>query len=179
MPLDYQLLSMSELRNRPGEILDRVADNGEAFIIERNGHRKACLVPLSVFLPDIPPVRIANEIQELVNHNEEPRTTITENHELVFRFPHKLADDTSIEVTVLLPHGYPNNCPRVYANTISMESPHRWADGALCVYGVMTAWNPGKGTILTTLNLARRWLRHYDVWRQTSTWPKPEGLNDE
>ena len=46
MPLDFSLLSMTELRNRPGEILDRVADKGEAFIIERSGQRKACLVPL-------------------------------------------------------------------------------------------------------------------------------------
>ena len=55
MPLDFALLSMTELRNRPGEILDRVADKGEVFIIERNGQRKACLVPLSILLPDIPP----------------------------------------------------------------------------------------------------------------------------
>ena len=46
MLLDFGLLSMTELRNRPGEILDRVVDSGEAFIIERNGSRKACLVPL-------------------------------------------------------------------------------------------------------------------------------------
>ena len=58
MPQDFELLSMTELRNRPGEILDRVADGGEAFIIERNGSRKACLVPLSVFFPDVPPARI-------------------------------------------------------------------------------------------------------------------------
>jgi prevent-host-death family protein len=179
MPLDFGLLSMTELRNRPGEILDRVADSGEAFIIERNGQRKACLVPLSVFFPDISPARIADEIKELTDHGEEPRTTITEERELAFRFPHKLADATAIDITILLPHGYPHSCPRVYATAISQESPHRWADGALCVYGVMTGWNPGKHTVFSTLKLAREWLRHYDGWRQTGEWPKPEGAGDE
>ena len=57
---------MTELRNRPGEILDRVAETGEAFIIERNGARKACLVPLSVFFPDVSPVReSARRFEEL------------------------------------------------------------------------------------------------------------------
>ena len=70
MPQDFELLSMTELRNRPGEILDRVADAGEAFIIERNGSRKACLVPLSVFFPDVPPARIGEEIEELEKHEE-------------------------------------------------------------------------------------------------------------
>ena len=65
MPYDFGLLSMTELRNGPGEILDRVAQKGESFIIERNGRRTACLVPLSVFFPDIAPTRIADEIKEL------------------------------------------------------------------------------------------------------------------
>ena len=120
MPLDFGLLSMTELRNRPGEVLDRVADDGAAFIIERNGRQKACLVPLSAFFPDIQPTRIADEIEELVQHGEEPRTTFTEARELAFRFPCRLADDTSIEATIFLPHGYPNNCPRVY------QSGARW-----------------------------------------------------
>ena len=89
MPLDFGLLSMTELRTRPGEILDRVADKGEAFIIERNGQRKACLVPLSVLLPDIPPARIADEIQLLVEQGEKPSTSFTEDKELAFRFPEK------------------------------------------------------------------------------------------
>ena len=94
MPLDFGLLSMTELRNRPGEVLDRVADDGAAFIIERNGRQKACLVPLSAFFPDIQPSRIADEIEELVQHGEEPRTTFTQDRELAFRFPCRLADDT-------------------------------------------------------------------------------------
>lgn len=179
MPLDFGLLSMTELRTRPGEILDRVADGGEAFIIERSGLRKACLVPLSVFLPDVSPARIADEIQVLVGHSEEPRTTFTENRELVFRFPYKMADETSVELAIVLPHGYPHNCPRVYANSIGESAPHRWADGALCLYGVMAGWNPGKHTVFSTLQLARQWLQHYEIWRRVGQWPTQEGLPNE
>jgi prevent-host-death family protein len=179
MPQDFGLLSMTELRNRPGEILDRVADAGEAFIIERNGSRKACLVPLSVFFPDVPPARIGEEIEELEKHDEKPRTTITEKRELAFRFPLKLADETPVELMIVLPHGYPHSCPRVYANSISENSPHRWKDGALCLYGVMSGWNPGKHTVFSTLKLAQRWLRHHDDWRQTGQWPKEERVTDE
>jgi len=179
MPLDFGLLSMTELRTRPGEILDRVADGGEAFIIERNGQRKACLVPLSVFLPDIAPARIAHEIQELVRHGEEHSTTFTAGRELSFRFACKLSDGASVELEVLLPHGYPHNCPRVYASGVAEGSPHRWADGALCLYGVMSGWNPGKQTVFSTLNLARQWLQRYDTWRKVGRWPKQEELQDE
>jgi prevent-host-death family protein len=179
MPLDFGLLSMTELRTRPGEVLDRVADKGEAFIIERNGQRKACLVPLSVFLPDISPTRIAEEIEQLVEKGEEPSTSFTESKELAFRFPTKLEDGTSTDITVVLPHGYPNNCPRIYVNAIGEGSPHRWADGALCLYGVMTGWNPGKHTVFSTLELARQWLRNYQTWRKSGQWPPQEELQNE
>lgn len=175
MPLNFELLSMTELRTRPGEILDRVADKGEAFIVERNGQRKACLVPLSVLLPDISPARIADEIQQLVAQGEKPSTSFTEEKELTFRFPSKLEDGTSAEISIVLPHGYPNNCPRVYCNAVRESAPHRWADGALCVYGVMTGWNPGKHTVFSTLKLARRWLRNYVTWLTSGEWPQQEG----
>jgi antitoxin (DNA-binding transcriptional repressor) of toxin-antitoxin stability system len=170
---------MTELRTRPGDILDRVADGGESFIIERNGQRRACLVPLSVFAPDISPSRIADEIKLLVDHGEEPRTTFTEGRELTFRFHSTLADGTPIETRILLPHGYPNNCPRAYATPIGDDAPHRWADGALCLYGVMTGWNPGKHTVFSTLRLARQWLQHYDTWRQGGHWPMQDGPPNE
>jgi prevent-host-death family protein len=176
---DFSLLTMTELRERPGEILDRVADDGDAFIIERNGKRKACLVPLSVFFPDIPPSRIGDEIVELKNNGEAPRTRITDERELVFRFPQKLADGREVDLEIVLPHGYPNACPKTYAKAVVENAPHRWSDGALCLYGVMTSWNPGKHTILSTLKLGRLWLQHYDTWRQTGTWPKEEGTTNE
>jgi prevent-host-death family protein len=176
---DFSLLSMTELRERPGEILDRVADGGNAFIIERNGKRKACLVPLSIFFPDIPPARIGDEIAELSSNGEAPRTSINNERELVFRFPHKLADSTEVDLEIILPHGYPNACPKTYVKAIVESAPHRWGDGALCLYGVTTAWNPGKHTILSTLKLGRLWLQHYEAWRKTGTWPNEEGTTNE
>ena len=172
MPQNFSLLSMTELRTRPGEILDRVADGGEAFIIERNGQQKACLVPLSVFVPDVSPARLAAELDELLRNGEQPRTSFTETREVAFRFVDRLTDNTPIETTILLPHGYPNNCPRVYVSPVSTDAPHRWSDGALCLYGVMSGWNPGKHTVFSTLQLARRWLTHYEAWRQSGKWPK-------
>jgi hypothetical protein len=179
MPLDFGLLSMTELRSRPGEILDRVADAGEAFIIERSGQRKACLVPLSTFLPDISPTRIADEIQELVKHGEESWTTFTEEHELAFQFTHRLEGGPKVELQIVLSHRYPHTCPRVYASAIDVGVPHRWADGALCLYGVMTGWNPGKHTVYSTLKLARQWLCKYEIWRKVGQWPTQEGVINE
>ncbi|HTV75060.1 MAG TPA: type II toxin-antitoxin system prevent-host-death family antitoxin [Candidatus Acidoferrales bacterium] len=170
--MDFAVLSMTELRTRPGEILDRVAD-GEAFVIERSGQRKACLVPLSVFFPDISPSRISAEIAELNEHGERPRITVTEQLELAVRLRARRDDLSSTEITIVLPHRYPSTCPRVYADIEAGEVPHRWADGALCLYGVMTGWNPGKHTVLSTLALARRWLEGYDQWRNAGQWPSP------
>jgi prevent-host-death family protein len=178
-PQDFGLLSMTELRERPGEVLDRVADDGEAFIIERNGKRKACLVPLSVFFPDIPPSRIGDEIAELSEHGEVPRTSITKDRELVFRFPQKLADDSEVILEIVLPHGYPSTCPRTYVKEIEGQAPHRWSDGALCLYGVSVAWNPGENSILSTLALGRNWLRNYGTWRETGKWPKEGAAPNE
>lgn len=174
MPLDFGLLSMTELRNAPGEILDRVADGGEAFIIERSGQRKACLVPLSVFLPDISPSRIAAEFQELFERGEQRKTSFTDDRELAIRVGSDPADSSAIELTIVLPHGYPNSCPRVYANLNESDVPHRWHDGALCLYGVMAGWNPGKHTVFTTLTLARQWLQHYNAWCESGSWPRHE-----
>ncbi|SRR5260221_13947821 len=160
--LDFQLLSMTELRTRPGEILDRVADQGQAFLIERNGQRKACLVPLSVFLPDISPTRIADEIQELESNGERPQATVTPEREIAFQFRHGV-ERHPYDITVVLPHGYPNSCPRIYATPLDERAPHRWADGALCTFGVMSSWNPGKHTAAYALALAQRWLTGYEA----------------
>ena len=96
---------MTEPREQPGEILDRVADEGKAFIIERSGKRKACLVLLSIFFRDIAPARIGAEMVELTENGESPRTSITRDRELVFRFPQKLSDKTEVELEIVLPHG--------------------------------------------------------------------------
>jgi len=182
-PLDFSLLSMTDLRNRPGEIFDRVANDGEAFIIEKGGKRKACLVPLSVFFPDVSPARIAYEIEQLAKNGEKSRVEITKNEitqkrELTIRSKQDLRGGHSVEVEVVLPNGYPNACPRVYAKPVRQDAPHRWKDGALCLYGVLSGWNPGQHSVLSTLKLARQWLQHYEVWEETGRWPKPQGVSD-
>ena len=179
MPYDFSLLSMSNLRNAPGEILDRVAEQGEAFIIERSGSRKACLVPLSAFLPDISPTRIAADLQELEEHEERPRTSVTDTRELLIRLDGNVGGDKDIEVRIVLPHGYPSTCPRVYATLFDDDAPHRWKDGALCLYGVMSGWNPGKHTALSTLLLARVWLQKYMAWRETGEWSQEIATKNE
>jgi len=176
MTIDFTSLPMTELRNRPGEILDRVANGGESFVIERNGHQKACLVPLSVFLPDISSSRIARELEEFEKAGESSRTTVTLEREIAFTI-RRPEDRDGYDITIVLPHGYPNACPRVYVDPIEPNSPHRFADGALCIFGVMSSWNPGKHTALIALKYARHWLQHYEMWRQDGAWPQP-GASD-
>ena len=173
MHINFSVLPMTELRTRPGEILDRVADHGEAFLIERNGQRKACLVPLGVFLPDIAPERIADEIQELEKNGEQPRTTVTQEREIAFLFP-RIDKRDAYDITIVLPHTYPNACPKIFVDDLDSGAPHRWADGALCVFGVMSSWNPGKHTAAFALELARRWILRYESWKKTGEWPNPE-----
>ena len=179
MPLDFSLLSMTELRNRPGEILDRVADKGEAFIIERSGQRKACWCrcrfSFPTFLPPESPTRLSSSSSRA--SSRQPVSRMARNWR--FRFPEKLDDGASAELTIVLPHGYPNNCPRVYAGAVGEGAPHRWADGALCLYGVMIGWNPGKHTVFSTLKLARQWLRNYENWRKSGQWPQQEASPNE
>ena len=172
MAIDFTPLSMTELRNRPGEILDRVAHHGECFVVERHGRRKACLVPLSVFLPDISPTRIAEELEQLEQAGESPRTTVTSEQEIAFRVPHR-GDHHSYDITVVLPHNYPNVCPRIYADPIEPAAPHRFADGALCIFGVMASWKPSKHTVCFAIENAHQWLKHYELWRIHGEWPKP------
>lgn len=169
MPLNFQPLSMMELRSAPGEVLDRVAQKREAFIVERNGHQMACLVPLSVFMPDIQPARLAREFERLQAQSEEHTTSITEERELDLHF-HGEGPDQGITLTVRLPHGYPSACPKVYAHPISDHCPHLWQDGSLCLFGVMELWNPGRHDVLYVLRLARRWLSHFEEWRRTGAW---------
>src|SRR5882757_9833147 len=75
LKVDFKTLKMMELRSSPGEVLDRVARDGEVFIVERNGQPKACLVPVSFLLPDISPDRIAKELSKLDNSRENYRLT--------------------------------------------------------------------------------------------------------
>lgn len=172
--IDFKPISMMELRSSPGEILDRVSDNNEAFIIEKSGRQKACLVPISFFFPDIPKGRLSDELQSLQQEGKEHSgISFSKLNEIELKFKEPV-EDTVFEVRIVLPHGYPSSAPRVYASPIEEKSPHRWAaDGSLCIFGVDAVWNPGIGNVATVLSLARQWLSHYLTWAKTGNWPAP------
>ena len=150
MPVNFKTLSMMDLRSKPGEVLDDVARSGQAYVIERNG------------------------LDKLSSAQEPYRMAITDVHEiqLIFR---DLSDTAEIDVTVTLPHGYPNKAPIVSAEPIDEGCPHRWQDGSLCIYGAMAIWNPGEHDMLHVLKLCRRWIAHYLAWQQTGEWPRNGG----
>jgi hypothetical protein len=169
MPLDFRSLSMMELRASPGEVLDRVAQKGDAFIVERSGHRMACLVPMSAFMPDIQPTRIAREFEVLHAQGETHSTSITDSRELQFVFREEV-DGQPRRLTIHLPHGYPSACPKVFVEPFPDDCPHRWQDGSLCIFGAMDVWNPGKHDLSDVLALARNWLQRCAHWQQTGKW---------
>ena len=171
MWIEFKSLPMMALRSRPGEVLDEVSRDGTSFVIERSGQQLACLVPISCFLPDIPPSRMTAELDRILDSNEQCRIAVSDQREiqLVFR---ELCAETRIDVTVTLPHGYPNNAPVVSAAPIEDGCPHRWPDGTLCIYGAMAVWNPGKHDVMHAVALFRRWMQHYSAWRQTREWPR-------
>lgn len=178
MAIEFKSLKMMDLRAQPGEILDRVARDGEAFMIERNGHRKACLVPVSFFVPDIPPNKISEEWEILKQKGENPKITITDDHEVKFTF-HEVVTGENILLSIILSHGYPNTTPKVHADPIATNAPHRWRDGSLCIFGTMAQWNPGKHDVYFVLKMARQWLKKYSIWSQDGQWPKETENNHE
>ncbi|MFZ3352181.1 MAG: type II toxin-antitoxin system Phd/YefM family antitoxin [Xanthobacteraceae bacterium] len=160
-----------ELRSSPGEVLDRVARDGEVFVVERNGHPKACLVPVSFLLPDIPPDRIAKELSKLDGKNENYKLTINDHKELEISSLETAAGE-DIAISIVLPHGYPNTAPRIYAEPVAPDTPKRWLDGSLSIFGVTAAWNVKTHDAAHALSLARLWLKHYAKWRKTGIWPE-------
>ena len=171
MKIEFKSLSMMGLRRRPGEVLDEVSQEGAAFLIERNGQQKACLVPISYFLPDIQPSKVTAELDRLVDSNEHYRVAISDKREFQLIFK-EFSSEPIVEVTVTLPHGYPNKAPVVSAEPIEDGCPHRWSDGTLCIYGAMAVWNPRTHDVMHAVALFRRWIQHYSVWRKTGAWPK-------
>lgn len=172
--LNFETLSMMELRSSPGEVLDRVSKEGTAFLIERNGQPKACLVPVSLFLPNISQDRINKEIDALTEIGKAPwQLTISNDKEFVAKFKEQVGRN-EYTVEIILPHGYPNAAPKVRALEVSNESPHRWGDGSLCIFGAMTTWNPGKHKMTSVLELAITWLSKYEEWRELGSWPEQE-----
>ena len=171
MHIEFKTLTMMALRSRPGEVLDEVSQKGTSFLIERKGQPKACLLPISFVLPDIHPTRVTGELDRIADSNEHCRVALSEEREiqLVFR---EFSGETQVDVTVTLPHGYPNLAPVISAAPIEDGCPHRWRDGTLCIYGAEAVWNPGKHDVMHAVALFRRWIQHYSHWRRTGTWPK-------
>src|SRR6266540_695150 len=166
LKIEFKSLTMMELRSSPGEILDRVARDGEAFIVERNGQQKACLVPISYFLPDIPPNRISKEWGQLLKKGEDPQITITDLKEIQFTFTETMTGDT-FSINIVLPHGYPNTAPKVNVSPLAENTPHRWQDGSLEIFGVMANWDAGIHDVVYVLDLSRQWLKKYSQWKKT------------
>jgi len=171
--IDFKTLAMMQLRNSPGEILDRVAKDGEVFVIERNGEPKACLVPVYFLLPDIPPDRIAREMERLDEKHDKYTLTITDKNELRIGFLETAAGE-NIVLSIVLPHGYPQAAPRVHADPLPPDTPNRWPDSSLSIFGDTIVWNGKRHDVVHALGLARQWLRRYAGWRRTGHWPEGE-----
>lgn len=174
MKVDFKTLKMMELRSSPGEVLDRVARDGEVFVVERNGQPKACLVPVSFLLPDIPPDRIAKELNKLNGKEENYKLTINDNKELEISCLETAAGE-NVVISIVLPHGYPNAAPRIYAAQVAPNAPKRWPDGSLSIFGATAVWNVKTHDASYALSLARVWLKQYAKWRKTGEWPERTG----
>jgi prevent-host-death family protein len=170
LKIDFKTLTMMELRSSPGEVLDRVARDGEVFVVERNGQPKACLVPVSFLLPDVSPERITYELGSLAEKNENYKLTITENKELEISC-HEIAGGDPVLISIVLPHGYPDSAPRIYVLPVPPNTPRRWQDGSLSIFGTTATWNAKRHDVIHALNLARAWLKQYAKWRKTGEWP--------
>lgn len=170
MKIDFKTMSMMELRSTPGEVLDRVARDGEVFIVERNGEPKACLVPVSFLLPDIPPDRLAKELKKLDEKSEKYRLAINDAKELEISFQETAAGETVV-LRIVLPHGYPDYAPRTFADPLPVTTPKRWHDQSLSIFGLTGTWNAKSNDVTHALRLARDWLRQYAKWHKSGEWP--------
>lgn len=84
-----------------------------------------------------------------------------------------------VKITVCLPWRYPRS-PRIYVEGprgCSMDSPHRYADGALCMWfprdGASRTWQPDKGPVVLVGHIIRH-LAQEEWWRRTGDWPGEE-----
>lgn len=177
MKIDFKTLKMMELRSSPGKVLDRVARDGDVFVIERNGQPKACLVPVSFLLPDVSPDRITQELSKLDEKNENYKLTINEQRELEINFREPVAGEEML-VTIVLPHGYPDSAPRMYALQVAADTPRRWHDGSLSIFGATAKWSAKSHDIIHALKLTRVWLKEYAKWRKSGHWPEGQTNHD-
>ena len=154
------------LRSSPGEIINRVARDGETYIIERNGQQLACLLPVSTFLPDIDQKRMEKDRNELAKSYPDYINGVNQDKEIYFKVKQE-----EFSIRIVMPNGYPSNCPKVFVDGIENDCPHRWKDGSLCIFGVMKSWNPGKKSLLDVLELTQKWTGSYKKWKDSGRWP--------
>jgi prevent-host-death family protein len=173
--IDFKTLTMMDLRSSPGEVLDRVARDGDVFIVERNGQPKACLVPVSFLLPDVTPERISQELARLNDTKETYKLTINGDKELEISCAEKVAGD-NVLLRIVLPHGYPAAAPRLYADQIQSDTPGRWPDGSLAIFGALSSWNAKAHDVIHALKFGRSWLRLYAKWKTSGKWPEEANL---
>jgi antitoxin (DNA-binding transcriptional repressor) of toxin-antitoxin stability system len=174
LKIEFKTLNMMQLRSAPGEVLDRVSRDGEVFVIERNGQPKACLVPVSFLLPDVSPERLTQELNKLTEKDENYKLTINESKELEINCLETAAGE-DVVLSIVLPHGYPDSAPRIYVAQVPPNTPKRWPDGSLSIFGVTAAWNAKAHDVPHALSLGRAWLKQYTKWRKTGDWP--EGID--
>lgn len=160
MALDFLPLRMTELRARVGEAIESVAKEGHAYLVERKGVPLACIVPVSEYLPAIPPRRLQAELEAIAESTETLAVEIDQERRLVFRAFHEFAEGERGVIRIVLPHGYPHRPPTIYLEGLTKNLPHMWPDGALCTAGTWD-WNPGRHDVLTALAWARGWLSHH------------------
>ena len=178
MTLEFKQLTMMDLRSSPGEIFDRVARDGESFVIERNGEQMACLVPVSVFLPDIKKSRLDNDLNKLQEQKLESAITILDTKEIKIKFLNALGSEM-IRLSIVLPHGYPNVAPKIFADPLPEKTPHQWQDGSLCIFGAIASWNPGKDYLDRVYELGKKWVEHYYQWKSSDIWPSKREKTDD
>lgn len=188
---------MTELRASPGEILESVAAKGRSYLVERKGDLLACIVPVELFMPNIAPSVIHEQLAALEDAQEKASLAFTKSkmlgaHQLEFRFAASMpsADGTGEDLghlRVVLPSGYPDVVPSVFisqeqesddkeapTSLLRSDAPHINADGSIDLLPALDSI-PDEFTVLFTLNAARRWLGQYRRWLETGEWPTNPG----
>jgi hypothetical protein len=110
------------------------------------------------------------ELTKLDEKNEQYKLTINEKMELEINCGGAAAGD-NVVLTIVLPHGYPDSAPRIYALQVPQDTPKLWPDGSLSIFGSTASWNSKSHDVLHALKLGRDWLRQYAKWRKTGQWP--------
>lgn len=121
-------------------------------------------------MPTIPTARWERELNHLASSEEVYSIALNDQREIVVRVP-EVAGGSGVQIEITLRHGYPEVAPAVRASPIDSAAPHKYADGRLCVFGMMVRWNPGHDSVISAIHAARKWLQGYHEWTQEGSWP--------